>query len=144
MLEQVLIIEDDDINRMIFEKIFTNDFMQLDFACDGQQGIDMFIQKRYSLVILDLGLPKISGLQVARLIRQFEAAQRPVVRIPILVVTADNFPGTRRAAMDAGADHFFTKPFNTQELQQLAAASAVSRRDEGQYDRRDVPDAFNA
>ena len=118
-MNQLLIIEDDKINRMIYGQILSNDFTTIDYAADGQEGINKFKANCYDVILLDLGLPKINGLQVAQLIREYEANHPYVDKTPIIVITADNFPGTQQQAFDAGVDEYLTKPFNIQHLKSL-------------------------
>ena len=119
-MKQVLIIEDDEFNCLIYNEILANEFTNIDFAYDGQQGINKFREKTYDLILLDLGLPLIGGLQVAKLIREHELKQFFSNRTPLIVITANNFPGTRKEAIMAGVDEYLTKPFDIRELQRLA------------------------
>lgn len=118
-MKQVLIIEDDEFNCLIYNEILSNEFTNIDFAYDGQQGINKFREKTYDLILLDLGLPLIDGLQVAKLIREHELKQLLSNRTPLIVITANNFPGTRKEAIMAGVDEYLTKPFDIIGLQRL-------------------------
>ena len=118
-MHQILIIEDNEINCMIYEKILSNDYTCLDFAYDGQEGIDKFKEKSFDLILLDLGLPKIGGIEVARLIKEYEAAEKRLTKIPIIVITADSTSATRQAALAVGVDEYLTKPFNIDQLQSM-------------------------
>lgn len=119
-MKQILIIEDDEFNCLIYNEILSNEFTNIDFAYDGQQGINKFRGKTYDLILLDLGLPLIGGLQVSKLIREHELKQFFSNRTPLIVITANNFPGTRQEAIMAGVDEYLTKPFDIRELQKLA------------------------
>ena len=126
-MQQLLIIEDDEINCMIYERILANNFIQIDFAYDGQQGINKFTEKSYDLILLDLGLPKINGLQVARLIKEQEDKKTLSLKTPIIVITADNSPGTKKLALDAGVNEYLTKPFNIVQIQRLVSTYLEKR-----------------
>ncbi|MEB0264043.1 response regulator [Mucilaginibacter sp. 10I4] len=118
-MNRILIIEDNEINCMIYRKILTSDFTDLHFAYDGEQGIDKFKENSYLLVLLDLGLPKIVGLEVAHLIKEFEINEQRIVKTPIIVITADNSQSTKLKALAAGVNEYITKPFNIEDLKTI-------------------------
>ena len=88
-------------------------------ATTGQQGIDLAAAESPSLVVLDLGLPDVTGLEVCREIRRWSAA-------PIIVLSARHADTEKAALLDAGADDYVTKPFSTVEF--LARVRAQLRR----------------
>ena len=111
-MHKILVIEDDKINCLIYKQVLKNLNAELDFAYDGQEGIDKFRQKKYDLIILDLGLPKIDGLTVASLIRTWEEEQGTGTKVPIIVATADSSSKTRKQAETMSIDNFLYKPFD--------------------------------
>jgi CheY-like chemotaxis protein len=117
-MRQLLIIEDNKINCMIYEKILSDDQTLLDFAYDGQEGLDKFGAKTYDVILLDLGLPKVSGLQVAQIIRESEQLNKKA-KTPIIVITADSSPETRASVMELDVDEYLNKPFNIDQLKKL-------------------------
>jgi two-component system KDP operon response regulator KdpE len=88
-------------------------------AATGRQGIDVAAAEAPALVVLDLGLPDMTGLDVCREIRRWSAA-------PILVLSARHADTEKATLLDAGADDYMTKPFSTVEL--LARVRAQLRR----------------
>jgi CheY-like chemotaxis protein len=104
---------------MIYRKVLKDDFTELDFAYDGQQGINKFMENNYLLVLLDLGLPKIGGLEVAHLIKEFEINEQRIVKTPIIVITADNAHDTKLKALAAGVNEYVTKPFKIEDLKTM-------------------------
>ena len=118
-MKQLLIIEDDAINCMLYKEILSDKFVNIDFAYDGQEGIDKFKQKYYDAVLLDLGLPKIHGLQVAKLMKEHEEKEQVTIKTAIIVLTANSFPGTHKLAMEAGVDEYLTKPFDIHHLKSV-------------------------
>src|SRR5689334_841877 len=88
-------------------------------AATGRQGIDVAAAEAPALVVLDLGLPDMTGLDVCREIRRWSAA-------PILVLSARHADTEKATLLDAGADDYMTKPFSTLEL--LARVRAQLRR----------------
>lgn len=92
----------------------------VDIAFDGQEGLFMASTESYDVVILDLMLPKIDGIEVCRRLRQ----QR--IRVPILILTALDRLDDKVNGLNAGADDYLVKPFAFAEL--LARVKALSRR----------------
>lgn len=127
-MKQLLIIEDDEINCLLYQQILADSCTRIDFAYDGQQGIDKFKENSYDLILLDLGLPKIDGLRVARLIKEHEDKALVTTRTPIIVITANSFPGTKQLALDAGVDGYINKPYEITELRTQVARFLGKRR----------------
>jgi two-component system KDP operon response regulator KdpE len=88
-------------------------------AVSGRGGLDAVERDRPDLIVLDLGLPDIDGIEVCRQLRQLS-------KVPIVVLSARGAEGDKVAALDAGADDYVTKPFGAEEL--LARIRAVLRR----------------
>ena len=85
----------------------------------GRAGLDTLERDKPDLVVLDLGLPDLDGVEVCRQMRQASS-------VPILVLSARGAEGDKVAALDAGADDYVTKPFGSEEL--LARIRAALRR----------------
>jgi two-component system response regulator RegX3 len=83
--------------------------MRATIAADGERGIELFRSRSPSLVLLDLMLPKLSGLDVCRLIRSEST-------IPIVILTAKDSEADKVAGLELGADDYVTKPFSMREL----------------------------
>lgn len=102
------------------------DFLQshghrLDYAADGRQGLNLALDGAYDVILLDLRLPRLDGLEVCRQLRA--ASQR---HVPILMLTARDTLNDKIAGFDAGADDYLTKPFALEEL--LLRCNALGRR----------------
>jgi two-component system OmpR family response regulator len=89
-------------------------------AKDGDEGLFLGTTEAFDAVILDVGLPGISGLEVLREIRAVHA------EVPIIVVTGRDDPAVRKACLAAGATAFLTKPFAIEELRQVVRTSLKS------------------
>lgn len=85
----------------------------------GQSGLAEIVHRRPDVVLLDLGLPDIEGLKVLRRLREW-------TRVPVLILSVRDDPDEKVAALDAGADDYVTKPFDTAEL--LARVRVIQRR----------------
>ena len=119
-MARVLVVEDD---AAILETVAYNlgrEGYEVVTAADGVSGLQLSRETEPDLIVLDLMLPRMSGLDVCRVVRE----ERPV---PILVLTARSAEGDKIAGLDLGADDYVTKPFSMQEL--IARVSAMLRRD---------------
>jgi two-component system OmpR family response regulator len=120
---RILLVEDDAmIGRAVLDLLRQENYAT-DWVRDGSAADAALQSERYDLVLLDLGLPRIDGLQVLRNLR----ARRESV--PVLVATARDAVGDRVAGLDAGADDYIVKPYDTDEL--LARVRALLRRSAG-------------
>jgi len=121
---KILIIEDDiNLARQLQTSISKAGYT-VDMAYDGERGEFLGATERYDAVILDLGLPKISGLNVLKIWR------RNKITIPVLILTAHDSWPEKVAGFDAGADDYVAKPFHVEEV--LARLRALIRRSAGQ------------
>jgi DNA-binding response OmpR family regulator len=128
---KILIIEDDP-QIIELAGIHIRDLgFQMDSAQDGESGLQKALSGEYDLVILDLMLPKLDGLEVCRRIRQEDR------RIPILMLTAKSEELDKVLGLELGADDYLTKPFSVREL--VARIKAILRRIE--TERKNVPAA---
>ncbi len=118
----LLIIEDDERLGRVLKRLLEEDRHVVDVATDGETGMDLAESDGIDVVILDVGLPDISGLEVARRLRQREK------NTAILMLTARDTVGDRVAGLDAGADDYLVKPFAYEEL--AARLRALGRRAE--------------
>lgn len=119
MKERILIIEDDEGILRVLRRALTYENYQVETALDGETGLTKAREWRPDLVILDLMLPGIDGLEVTQRIR-LEG------NMPILMLTAKDTITDRVQGLDAGADDYMTKPFDLDEL--LARVRALLRR----------------
>lgn len=111
MQEDVVLVVDDEpqIRRVVRNALGTDNARVIE-AATGRDAIDLAAAERPSIVILDLGLPDVSGLEVCREIRSWSLA-------PIIVLSARHSDQEKVALLDAGADDYITKPFSPSELQ---------------------------
>jgi two-component system KDP operon response regulator KdpE len=118
-ITKVLIIEDDKyIQNFISLSLKTNGYA-LDKASTGMEGISLFYNNHPDIVLLDLGLPDIDGIDIINLIRR-------ISDLPIIVVSARGQETEKISALDAGADDYITKPFHMGEL--MARIRVVERK----------------
>ncbi|MEY4933407.1 MAG: hypothetical protein RLZZ403_1727 [Pseudomonadota bacterium] len=120
---RVLVVEDEAPLRESLVKSLQSAGFNVDAAADGQEGLYCGSEYAIDVAIIDLGLPKISGLDV---IRQFRAQGR---KFPILILTARDRWQDKVEGLQAGADDYVAKPFHFEEL--LARVQALLRRSGG-------------
>ena len=119
MPQTLLVIDDEPQIRRVVRNAFKDNSARVLEAATGAEGIDLAAAEHPDLVILDLGLPDVVGVDVCREIRKWSTA-------PILVLSARHSDEEKVTLLDAGADDYVTKPFSTLELQ--ARARALLRR----------------
>lgn len=119
MAPRILVIEDEERIRQFLKRGLTYENYIVDAAADGKDGLEQARDNPPDLVLLDLMLPGIDGLEVCRRLR---AASD----VPILMLTAKESIEDRVAGLDAGADDYLVKPFSFDEL--LARVRALLRR----------------
>lgn len=117
---RVLIVEDDGDLLSVLRRILDQEGYTVDIAQNGDDGLDLALDLRPDLVILDVGLPVRSGVDVARELRNRG------FRAPVLMLTARNSVSDRVTGLDAGADDYLPKPFEYPEL--VARVRALLRR----------------
>src|SRR5687768_12996333 len=117
---KILVVEDEAKVSSFITKGLQEQAYEVDVAYDGFYGKKLALENEYDLVILDVILPKHSGLEVCREVRK----QKP--NIPILMLTALGSTEDKILGLDSGADDYLVKPFVFQEL--LARIRALTRR----------------
>jgi PAS domain S-box-containing protein len=109
---RILLVEDNPINQLVAQQLLFAVGLSVDTAGDGGQALAMVDATAYDLVLLDLQLPDMDGLSVARAIR----AQTAHMHLPILAMTANAFAEDRRACMAAGMNDFIANPVHPEKL----------------------------
>jgi two-component system alkaline phosphatase synthesis response regulator PhoP len=120
MNENILIVEDEEALRMTLGDRLKSEGYVVDFAADGEQGMEKATQLPFDLIILDIMLPRRSGLDLCTDIR------RAGLATPILLLTARSQTSDKVVGFKLGADDYVTKPFDTLEL--MARIEALLRR----------------
>lgn len=120
---RVLIVEDEAPLRETLAARMQREGFAVDTASDGEEAIYMGREVPFDIVIVDLGLPKMSGIEVVKKLREFQK------RYPILILTARSSWQDKVEALKNGADDYLVKPFHIEEL--LARVNALVRRSAG-------------
>lgn len=123
---RILLIEDDPMIGKGLRQALQDAAMSVDWVRDGHAGSEALAVGEYALVLLDLGLPGMSGIDILR------GSRKAGNKTPVLVITARDELEDRVSGLDLGADDYLVKPFDLREL--LARVRAVIRRHSGQAD----------
>jgi len=116
----ILVVEDQQDFAQNIRRYLETESYSVDLAFDGETGLRQGLTEEYSLVVLDLNLPRMDGLEVCRQLRQAGRS------MPVLMLTARVGHQNVVAGLDSGADDYLTKPFDLEEL--LARMRALLRR----------------
>ena len=124
---KILLVEDEKLLADSLSTLLKSKGFQVETVYDGITGVEYAELGIYDLLILDVMMPGLDGLQLARRVRSKHCA------VPILMLTAKSDVADRIDGLNAGADYYLTKPFDTREL--LACINALLRRQGAQVDQ---------
>ena len=117
---RLLLIDDEQKLLRALQQLLIEQQYAVDIATDGESGLEMALTGLYEVLVIDVMMPKMSGIDVVRTLRESEDST------PILLLTARDAIDDRVRGLDAGADDYLTKPFANQEF--LARIRALTRR----------------
>lgn len=117
---KILVIEDDRIVRTLIHHVLESEGHDTDMADNAAMGEKMIFENQYDLIILDIGLPDKSGLEVCKTVRDNK------IETPVIILSAYQSVETKISGLGTGADDYLTKPFDKKEL--IARINAVTRR----------------
>lgn len=120
---KILVVDDEPNIREVVGQYLQREGYAVVSAADGEEALSLYRQERPDLVVLDLMLPKLSGLEVCRRLLGAETRER---RVPLIMLTARGEEEDRIAGLGLGADDYIVKPFSPREL--VARVGAVLRR----------------
>ncbi|EOO17972.1 MULTISPECIES: response regulator transcription factor [Bacillus cereus group] len=131
MSHHILLVEDDISIQEMVETYLVKEGFQVTIASDGEEGVNAFLKGSFDLIILDIMMPKLDGLEVVRIIREKSA-------VPILMMSAKDTDVDKAVGLGLGADDYICKPFSMIELAARVKAgirrstkySAVESKDE--------------
>jgi two-component system sensor histidine kinase/response regulator len=116
---RILVAEDNLVNREVVTGILESMGLEVVTAPNGRAALDLFMQDKFDVVLMDCEMPVIDGLEAARQIRAFEMRKGPAdetKRTPIIALTAHALIEVRERCLRAGMDDFLTKPFNEMQM----------------------------
>ena len=125
--ELILIVEDNEKNRRLARDILQVKGYRTVEAETGETGLELAVQQAPDLVLMDIHLPGMNGIEALKKLRAAEATRR----IPVLAFTASVMPQDRREIIDAGFDGFVSKPINLKEFIATVAQALADERPGG-------------
>ncbi len=127
-MSRLLLIEDDELVGTMIRMNLEAEGHEIEWSRDGAEGLRLGLGHRFDLILLDISLPGMDGLQILRDLRKHD------VGTPVLMITARSDVDSKVRALDAGADDYLPKPFELAEL--LARVRALVRRSTAE---REIP-----
>ena len=112
----VLLAEDSQDTRNMLKRAFELKGYKVFEAEDGQEALDMARRYRPSLIVIDLNMPVLDGLETVKNFREMEG---PTEQVPIVAITAYDVPGMEDAALETGCDRYLRKPLDLEELDRV-------------------------
>lgn len=110
----ILIAEDDKINQAVISKILREKNYKVEIANNGQEVLDILTEKEFDIILMDIQMPKLDGIQTTKQIREKESSTGK--HIPIIALTAYALHGDREKFLSMGMDDYVSKPIDIQEL----------------------------
>ncbi len=124
MKEKILIVEDNPHNMRLIEMTIRDKGYALLRATNGEEALDMAARERPDLIIMDIQLPKMNGLEVTRRLRK-----NPLFNhTPIIALTAYAMKGDREKILESGCDAYLSKPIDTRQLPETIAQILLNRQ----------------
>jgi two-component system sensor histidine kinase RpfC len=133
----VLVAEDNSVNQKVVTKILERGGHRVRVVDNGEQAVDVLLEGNFDLVLMDINMPVMSGIEATKLYR-FAALGRP--RVPIIALTADATPDVRERCLAAGMDDCLPKPIEARDLFQLLARFTPADGGQEQAAATIVPD----
>jgi PAS domain S-box-containing protein len=121
----VLVAEDNMVNQMVMQRLLTKRQHKVTIASSGKAALQALESEQFDLILMDVQMPELDGLEATREIRRREAAG---ARTPIVALTAHALTGDRERCLEAGMDGYMTKPVNPTELDEVLEKYAAGAR----------------
>jgi CheY-like chemotaxis protein len=112
---EVLVAEDNEVNRIVFSQILDAAGLRYRIVTNGAEAVEAWRQTRPAIIMMDVSMPVMNGLQATSDIRQFEAGTGE--HVPIVGVTAHALDGDREMCLSCGMDDYITKPISPERLE---------------------------
>jgi two-component system KDP operon response regulator KdpE len=122
MAEKILVVDDNRIMRLSLARLLEAELYDVVLASDGEEALEQYARVSPDLVVMDINMPRMNGLEALRRLREFS-------QVPVLILSVRNTEPDKVTGLDVGADDYLTKPFGAAEL--LARVRALLRRQWG-------------
>lgn len=110
----ILVVEDNEVNQLVFKQILSETGLSFAIANNGKEAVESFASSRPGLILMDVSMPEMNGLEATVEIRRMEAEQGG--HVPIIGVTAHALKGDRERCLEAGMDDYLSKPISPRAL----------------------------
>ncbi|HBY53170.1 MAG TPA: histidine kinase [Marinilabiliales bacterium] len=120
---KVLLAEDNKINQRIMTLTFKQMGVKCDIASNGKEALEMHQKNLYHLILMDMQMPLMDGLEASRLIRDFEKSTNQTKRVYIVALTGNDISDKEEECLEAGMDDFMEKPLQENLLSKLFSKS---------------------
>jgi CheY-like chemotaxis protein len=122
---RILLVEDDPTNQLMIKILFEDMNLEVQVAENGQQGIEMARDLKPYVILMDINMPVMNGLEAIQAIRKEPA---PLNKTPIVIISGDAFKEQQQRALDVGADDYITKPIDEDRLIPILAKYLLENR----------------
>ena len=113
---RILAAEDNKTNRLVFSKMVKSLNIKLEFAENGEEAVKLYESFQPDLIFMDISMPRMDGKDATKEIRKLEALKGG--HIPVVAMTAHALPDDDKSILEAGLDHYLTKPLRRIELEE--------------------------
>ncbi|HSJ85676.1 MAG TPA: response regulator [Anaerolineales bacterium] len=113
---EILVVDDDDLNRRMMHILLTRDGHHVDLACNGMDALDAVKYHKFDIVFMDLQMPVMDGIEASRRIREWENGGTHTY---IVALTASYLPEQGQTLFDAGIDNYIAKPFEVEHIKRM-------------------------
>lgn len=121
----ILVVDDDELNRRMMQLLLKREGYTTDFATNGQEALDAVKSGSYDIVLMDLQMPVMDGVEASRRIREWEAGKH---RTFIVALTASFMPEKGRELFEVGIDNYLSKPFEVDHLRNILQYGSEKRK----------------
>jgi len=118
---KILLAEDNVVNQRLMKLMLSQLKLKVDIASDGKEAFEMYQQKAYDLIFMDIQMPVLDGLESTKLIREFEQASGSLQRALIIALTGSEIDEHKDSCFEIGMDGFIEKPIRIEMLQKYFA-----------------------
>ena len=112
----ILVAEDHEVNQIVIEQILLNAGLDFTIVDNGQLALSGYLEHRPALILMDVSMPEMNGLEAASAIREIEQEEGKGAHVVIIGVTAHALMGDKERCLYAGMDDYVTKPISSSEL----------------------------
>lgn len=137
---QILVVEDNEINRAVLKGMLMHSRLVLTEAFDGEQALEILEKRTFDLVLMDIQMPKLDGIEATKRIRALKDQQK--ASVPIIALTANAMEGDRANYLQAGMNEHISKPIDVQKLYTILSEFVGELRPE--YGETDTPEKTNS